>query len=340
MESLSKSLVSQVLALAALLVIGVGCGSSDPEPAAGTVAVSKKAVKTAAAPKAAQNTPPVIDDIRFEPEVPVPGRPIRALVHATDADGDGLWFEYDWSIDGREVGEKGQGQDLDLSAATKGQRVDLVVVASDGKDQSEPYDMRFELENRPPEIVGINVEPGREVVSGTPVVAFPSGSDPDGDPITYRYAWTVNGRELREEGALLETQRMRRGDEIRVRVVADDGEVESAAVEMPPIVIVNGPPRVVSFPPSDLSNGVFRYAVSAQDPDGDPHIEFRLEGAPSGMKIDPYSGLITWSPSAEQAGVHSVTVFAEDMHDGTGQQEFEVRVTAPEEDASPAEAAP
>ncbi|MGH0031890.1 MAG: putative Ig domain-containing protein [Myxococcota bacterium] len=329
-----------VTALALALAFGAGCGSEPeveaaaaPEPAA----VAKQAVK----PAAPSNAPPVIDDVDFEPEVPVPGRPLRAKVSARDADGDDVWFEYTWWIDGSEVDEGAVGADLDLADATKGQIIDLTVVASDGKGRSAPFETRVELANRPPEIEEIDLEPGREVVSGTPVVVFPSGVDPDGDRLTYLYEWTVNGRDARAEGALLETKRMRRGDEIQVRVTANDGETDSQSVELPPIMIVNGPPRVVSVPPSDMPEGVFQYPVIAQDPDGDPSIEFRLENAPAGMRIDPYSGLITWEPSADQAGVHTVTVFAEDLHKGVGQQEFEVRVRAPdEEEAAPAEAAP
>lgn len=330
--------VRSTTALAALVL---ACGSPDPEPGSVAQTQPPEAAKPKAKAGGPENTPPDVRDVRFEPDPPVPGRPVKALVNAYDPDGDEVWFEFEWKIDGRDPGEKAVGAKLDLSRAEKGQSVRLTVVASDGKSSSEPWYDGFELENRPPEIDEVDVEPGREVVSGTPVVAYPSASDPDGDSLTYRYRWLVNGRELGETGATIETKRMRRGDEIRGSVVANDGEDDSEWVEMPPIAIVNGPPRIVSAPPSDLPEGVFRYAVRAEDPDGDPSLEFRLENAPQGMRIDPYSGLITWSPSAEQAGVHAVTVFAEDLHDGVGEQVFEVRVRAPEEAAgSPAEVAP
>jgi hypothetical protein len=332
-------LVIQITALTAAL----GCGS-DPEPVAEAPVTQAERASEPDRAKAG-NQPPRIDDIRFEPETPLPGQPMQALVKASDDDGDDVWFEYRWRIDGRDASARAQGQDLDLADAVKGQTVEVEVVASDGQDESRPYSKRVELANRTPEIVEIDLEPGREVVAGTPVVVFPSGSDPDGDPLTYRYAWTVNGRDLRDVGALLETQRLRRGDEIRVRVIANDGQTDSEMVEVPSVVVVNGPPRVVSTPPGNLEGGVFRYEVSAQDPDGDPNIEFRLEGAPSGMRIDTYSGLITWTPTSEQAGVHSVTVFAEDMHEGVGEQVFEVRVSggagpaAPVADAAEVDAA-
>jgi hypothetical protein len=106
------------------------------------------------------------------------------------------------------------------------------------------------------------------------------------------------------------------------------------------MVVVNTPPRFVSTPPATLSGGVFRYPAVAEDPDGDAQLEFRLEEAPEGMAIDRFSGLITWTPRPEQTGLHTVSVVAEDLHEGTGRQEFEVRVSSPAEASSPAEVSP
>jgi hypothetical protein len=335
---LLRSFATALLVTAAIAPLGCG---SDPEPTA-SAAVAEQQPAEKPAPVTRKNTPPVIDRVRFEPEEPVTGRSLRAVVEAQDADGDDLAFEYHWRIDGRDAGDLAEGQELDLSHARKGQSITFEVVASDGRDQSRPYEKRADIENRPPEILSVDLEPAREVVRGTPVAVFSSGSDPDGDPVSYEYHWSVNGRELREDGAQLETDRLRRGDEIRVRVVAYDDEDESEAMEPAPVVVVNGAPLVVSTPPGDLPGGVFRYQVVAEDPDGDPHLEYRLEGAPSGMQIDTYSGMVTWTPAPEQAGTYSVTVLAEDLHHGVGKQVFEVRVSSPAggQGAAPADLAP
>ena len=44
---------------------------------------------------------------------------------------------------------------------------------------------RVELANRAPKIVRVSIEPGRQVVAGTPIVVRPEGRDLDGDAITY-----------------------------------------------------------------------------------------------------------------------------------------------------------
>ncbi len=68
--------------------------------------------------------------------------------------------------------------------------------------------------------------------------------------------------------------------------------------------------------------------MAVEDPDGDSLFDFRLEEAPDGMRIEPISGEVTWTPAPNQAGVHPVTVVAEDRHKGVGRHVFEVRVSA------------
>ena len=72
-------------------------------------------------------------------------------------------------------------------------------------------------------------------------------------------------------------------------------------------------------------NAEYLYEVKALDPDGDS-LTYKLVQAPSGMQIDPSSGLITWDPTAAQVGQNSVTVHVEDGHGGFATQAFVVNV--------------
>src|SRR5208282_3894393 len=71
----------------------------------------------------------------------------------------------------------------------------------------------------------------------------------------------------------------------------------------------------------------YLYQVRAVDPEGLP-LTYQLTQAPSGMQIDPGSGLITWVPTAAQVGPNSVTVRVEDTHGGADTQSFVVNVTS------------
>lgn len=82
-----------------------------------------------------------------------------------------------------------------------------------------------------------------------------------------------------------------------------------------------------SFVVNELSAPTYRYDADAIDPDSDP-ILYSLVAGPDGMQIDPTNGLLTWAPSADQLGTHSVTVAASDGRGGTASQEYVIDVAA------------
>ena len=100
------------------------------------------------------------------------------------------------------------------------------------------------------------------------------------------------------------------------------------AVTSPPRPIVNAAPTIVSKPGPPSPDGVFRYRVVAEDPDGDRNLRFELMKAPEGMSIDPILGEATWRPKASQAGVHQIEVMVRDSHGDASALQFEVTVTA------------
>ncbi|GEM_PF-1525877 len=91
----------------------------------------------------------------------------------------------------------------------------------------------------------------------------------------------------------------------------------------------NGPPVFTSPPPPFADPGVlYRYVLTASDPDNDP-VEFDLPLRPAGMAIDAAGKHIVWQPGAGQVGVHQVIVRARDGHGGVTLQPFEVTVRDP-----------
>ncbi len=78
----------------------------------------------------------------------------------------------------------------------------------------------------------------------------------------------------------------------------------------------------------------YEYDVAALDPDGDDLV-FSLGEAPTGMRIDPASGLIVWLSSVDQVGDHQVKVVVDDGHGGIATQEFTVCVHPVEGNHSP-----
>ena len=78
----------------------------------------------------------------------------------------------------------------------------------------------------------------------------------------------------------------------------------------------------------------YQYPVEALDPDFDP-IRFTLDEAPQGMIINPQSGLVSWNPTGDQLGLHTVRVVASDGQGGEAVQEYQLRVLADPQNTDP-----
>jgi len=80
--------------------------------------------------------------------------------------------------------------------------------------------------NNAPTIASLHFNPQR-AAPGESVQAVAEARDPDGDPITLRYTWRVNGRRLVDTGPVIEVPESAVYGTIEVSVVASDGKDES-----------------------------------------------------------------------------------------------------------------
>lgn len=304
-------------ALAMALVLGCSGGEQKPEP-------SGAPMGGASASKAAsgENHAPVVERVRLEPEVPIPGGRVRALVQASDPDGGSLRLRYAWTLSGAPVGS--DTPELTLERGSKGEELALSVVASDGSTESVPGHARTELGNRPPLLTGVLLEPAEGLQVGGIVKAVPEAQDPDDDALRYEVQWRVNGSPFHESGLALDTRSLHRGDQVQIEVRATDGIVTTEPVTSRDLQIGNSAPKIVSSPQTQFEDGVFQYVVEAKDPDGDRHLRYSLVSAPEGMSIDRMGGEIRWQPRPDQAGKHAIEVAVEDGQGGKDSQLFEV----------------
>jgi hypothetical protein len=294
------------------LLLACGEPPEAPEPLAGASA-------------ARDNAPPHVESVSLDPASPRPGGSVRALVEVTDPDGDPVKVTYEWKLRGEPVG--GGMPKLVLSDAARGDHLEVAVVASDGRGDSAAATASAHLGNRPPEIARLRVGPSFEISAGTTILVEPEASDPDGDDVSFRHVWRVNGDVVEDSGAELDTASLARGDVVVAEVFADDGSDEGAPLASPEIRVVNAPPQVSSRPGPATAGAGFRYRVEAVDPDGDAPLGFELEKAPSGMRIGA-NGEISWMPSRDQAGLHRVRVIVDDRNGGRSSHAFEIAVGA------------
>lgn len=310
---------------AAAAIIGLACGGSDGEAPA-RQPLSSPAVDQE---EHGENQAPRIDFVALSTDQPEEAAEIEARFDAADPDRDPLTFTITWSHNGRVV-QSGEERTFTPGPLEKGDRIELRVVASDGQAESAPAVASARVGNRAPVISQVLVQPSDAPKRGEPLVANPIASDADGDELEFEYAWLVNGRPARGgDEARFVSSETKRGDKVKVRVIARDSDDESEPAESAELTLVNSPPVFAKLKGFEPSGGSFRHQFVASDPDGDKGLRFRLGTAPRGMEIDPVLGVVTWTPTPDVTGVIPVQVEVSDVFGASSALRFEITLTPP-----------
>jgi len=321
-------------ALAAIVLLAVGCGSGPGE----TASPSGPPMSPAASRQesTSNGSPPSVQSLELVPSEPKTGEPVTAVVTAEDPDGDPVTLRFDWSVNG--VRRPARGDTLELGSAAKGDRIEVSVVAGDGTSFSEPASVGFRIANAPPRIDALRFQPPGEIRAGRTLTVEPMATDRDGDVLEFEYDWYVNGELAESEGDTFSTNGLSRGDSLQVSVTASDGEAESEEFLSPTLELRNAPPRLGGEPMETDSQAGFVSAVPATDPDGD-RMRFRLRSGPEGMEVGRNTGQIRWYPTAEQAGSHEIEIEVDDLHGGVVLHRFSLDVGVDEVPSADAGAA-
>lgn len=268
---------------------------------------------------------PRVESLHFDASAAYPGKRLEARVQGQ---GSGpLVYRYSWRVEGQRMPAEG-GTITVPNHLRRGDGIEVEVVAIDGERVSAPARARIRVGNRPPKItdLGVRVIQGESDEDLGEWVADPVGEDPDGDDLSFRYAWRVEGRGIVSERERLSRETSRRGDEIQLIVWPSDGIEEGASFESAPFRVGNSPPVIVSRPPGLDPSGRFVYSIRAKDRDGDRGLRYSLLEGPASMSVDPFSGEVTWTATADDAGEHVVVVEVDDRQGGASRQRFHVGV--------------
>jgi len=283
-----------------------GCGKDDP---------SSSTPKTSAPPPLVLSpvveTPSALGDVRvtLSPEAPRAGDDLTAVISGTKGG-----ISYQWTRNGELLQE--ESNRLPAHSAVKGDTVSVSVHAENGTTAAS-----VQIVNTPPEIISLPFE-DPYISAGREIRVNPEGVDPDGDELTYRYVWTLNGEDLFfEEGASLPPDRFKKGDRIALKVIPNDGDDDGEPFQGAEFTVPNSPPYFVSEPPRDFLGHEYLYRPVVSDPDDDP-LAYRLESGPDGMEIDEVTGEIRWAISPADAGEHLIRIVVEDSEGMSAVQEY------------------
>ena len=328
----------QACALLALCVLALACGSEEEPKPSGAPMVRNEVEP---ADERAENNAPVVESVVLNPPQPLPGHRIDARVEASDPDGDPIRLSLEWHHNGRTI-SSGSKTNIAPEGLTKGEEIEVVVTATDGRDESAPVRVTATVGNQAPLISAIALAPDGEVLPGQEVTAVPQGMDPDGDELEYEFEWLLNGSAVRgADGASFPTAALSRGDRLKARARVSDGEEWSPFAETQELQLANRPPRIAALPPIESVGGGIRALLQAEDPDGDRSFRYRVIEGPRGLSVDPISGQLVWKPAAGTTGTHAVEIGVADSLGAESALRFELDVSTPSTDkkvAPPAKA--
>jgi large repetitive protein len=250
---------------------------------------------------------------------------------ASDPDGTPLV----WNLDAAPVGmsiDQTQGNIRWVPTADQlgSQDVVIRVTNSEGHAVTQSFTISVHAADTPPMISSLTPPPS-QAAAGQLYSYAVQASDVDGDLLTYSLTTAPTGMTINASTGLIQwTPTAGQVGTQSISLLVADGQggtaTESWQVAVAPAP-ANQPPGITSTAPQSATVGqLYQYAVTATDPDG-PAPSFSLKTFPTGMVIDPASGLVQWVPSGSQVGAAHVTVAATDAHGAAAQQNFTITVT-------------
>jgi len=169
--------------------------------------------------------------------------------------------------------------------------------------------------NQAPVAGTVNITPDPVYAGTQTFTATPSGfTDPDGDTLTYHYAWTLNGSAVGADSATLASQAVVKGNVIAVTCYASDGELNSGNAT-DSVTVGNTAPvaGTVNITPDPVYAGTQTFTATPSgftDVDGDTltyHYAWTLNGSAVGTDSATLA-----SQAVVKGNVIAVTVFAYD----------------------------
>ena len=215
----------------------------------------------------------------------------------------------------------------------------VIITASDGRGGSVQAALVINVvpaavTNQPPAIVGSGIPSPQSATVGVAFSTTTAGAftDPNGDPLTFTASGLPAGLAISPTSGVISGIPSVSGT-FPVSVTASDGRGGTAqsffilnvspapAINLPPTVVGNGIPSpqsaTVTIAFSTTTAGAFI------DPNGDP-LSFTATGLPTGLAINPTSGVISGVPSV--SGSFGIVVTANDGKGGTAQSAFVLNV--------------
>ncbi|MBI5511202.1 MAG: VCBS repeat-containing protein [Deltaproteobacteria bacterium] len=224
-----------------------------------------------------RNTPPAAPEIALSLERPTVTEQseVKIVREASDKDGDTLTYRYRWYRDDVAMSAWAQSKSaLAAGDARKGQHWRVEVKAFDGDEEGEAAVAELWVQNHVPAPPRLAIEPAApRATDNLTCKRTVDGTDPDGDLLSYRSRWLVDGQPapLAPGQDSVPAARTKKGQSWQCEMAAFDGELVAAVARSAPVTVANTPPErpVATITPAspgteaDLVCALSRPAVDA-----------------------------------------------------------------------------
>jgi len=266
-----------------------------------------------------------IGAVELSPQPAYANNSLTALV-VPPAGGSAGHYRYQWRRNGQPI-DGAPGPTLSPGLFHKDDAITVTVTAVDGPQPGASASSRpVTIRDSAPVVAAIGMTPS-PLHQHTEVHAVVEGSDVDNDPISYSYRWYSNGDIIPDQVSdTLDGAFVTKGGHLQVEATPSDGVMTGDSRRSPVVTVQNSPPRFTSQPTTSLNDtDTYVYQVAAEDPDGGP-VTYSLKSAPDHMSIDPQQGLIRWTVTKQDVGIHPIEIVATDSEGASIIQKYDLQI--------------
>jgi RHS repeat-associated protein len=292
----------------------------------GGVAQQSFTVQVAAEPN---NLPPQITS--HPPLAATLGRQYVYNLTGVDPDNTVLIWSLDASPDGMTIDPmQGFLRWTPTAEQLGNQNVTVRLTNGEGLDVAQSFAITVRALDVPPLITST---PPTQAAVGKEYAYPVATSDAEGNPLTFALTGGPLGMTI--DSVTGQVQWLPLADQVgsqNVAIEVDDGQGGQATQTWTIVVSAQPPeqpPAITSTPDFEATVQLpYTYQVTATNPENGT-LQYSLPVAPSGMTIDPSSGLIQWTPAAGQLGLNVALVAVTDGQGGVATQGFTITVRPP-----------
>jgi len=255
------------------------------------------------------NSAPSITDVTISPD---PATAFDSLLCEwsgfSDPDGHADQSTVEWTVNGVDFGAS-----TTLAAGfVHGDTVTCTVTPYDGYSAGTARSASLVISNTPPELIGVSLSPSQPGTEDV-ISALVTGTDMDGDELTFTYEWTLDGGALSESSSSLDGAIwFERGDEIGLTVTPFDGYDDGDSASATAVTVVNTPPTAptVELQPAMPTAGqddLFCDILTDSDDDDSDPISYSFSWIRDGAN---------WFGSTSTTDISGDTIAAADLLEG------------------------